>query len=534
MLVGFRKKKDRSLSCLHGESASSSIENAGLAYQYPSILSIGGAARDVCLLGAVTNLFLSLLMLKLPSFIKSGDSLKRGVLILAVVSALAWLPLILVPVFVSGVTPLVLIPLWVISYVPALLVVPVRDKWMADLVPVERMGRYFGLRQTISAGTYITTFYMMGYFLDTSNAGIGQGYVMIFSIAFLGSLISLLLLMVVRSSDNVPQFEDNRFGFLDFLIEARQNHMGTFITYVALVMFATSISSAFFSVYMINELHYTYVLYTLVVSVEFLARVVSLSFWGRLVDRTGAIKLLRTVSFAIPVIPVLWLATPNVVYLMIVQFCSGVAWAAFDLSNQTHIAACSPPSKRLHYIVYQRCIITLASAAGPLLGAYMVNHMFPVFGSQVLGIFLFSGIIRFLVVILLSPKLRHSEADNAGQSEPCFGDPSTDPFQIVIKNTSYGYPKYDRRSMGINVSPRAALETPVDLFYPSKPLDERSQPAVPSLSCVCSRPSVQPVTEESLCLDASSVKRSSQLAAPPVRGRIHHRYPTLQELRLQH
>jgi hypothetical protein len=158
MLKGFKNKRDRSLSYLHGESASSSIENAGLAYQSPSILSIGGDAKDVALLSATTNLFLSVLMTRIPSLIKSGDSLKRGTLILATISALTWLPLILVPVFVTGITPAILIPLWVISFIPALLVVPVRDKWIADLVPLNRIVRYFGLRQMISAGTYVTTF----------------------------------------------------------------------------------------------------------------------------------------------------------------------------------------------------------------------------------------------------------------------------------------------------------------------------------------------------------------------------------------
>jgi len=83
MLQSFTKKKDKSLSILHGEAATSSVENAGIAYQAPSVLSSGGSAGDVALLSSVTNLIFALLLIKIPSIVKSGDSLKRGTIILA-------------------------------------------------------------------------------------------------------------------------------------------------------------------------------------------------------------------------------------------------------------------------------------------------------------------------------------------------------------------------------------------------------------------------------------------------------------------
>ena len=134
MLESFQTKKDHSLTFLHGEAATSSMESAGLAYQAPSLLSAGGAAKDVALLSTATNLIFALLLVKLPSLIKSGDTLKKATVILAMISVVAWLPLILVPLFVPSVSAMVLIPLWVMSLIPALLVGPVRDKWMADLL----------------------------------------------------------------------------------------------------------------------------------------------------------------------------------------------------------------------------------------------------------------------------------------------------------------------------------------------------------------------------------------------------------------
>lgn len=410
MLETFQNKKDRSLTYLHGEAASSSVENAGITYQAPSLLYAGGSASDVAFLSTATNLFFALMLIKLPNFLRSGDALKRATIFLAAISALAWLPLILVPLIVANVSPALLIVLWVISLLPALLLGPIRDKWMADLIPARRMGSYFGLRQIVAAGSYLTTFYLMGYLMDHNHGIFHDSFMLVFSIAFLGSLLSFILYVAVRSSEVHATPVGGGFGLLDFLHETRQSNMSVFMTYVTLITFAASISGAFFSVYMLQDLHFTFLTYTVIVSVEFMARIASLTIWGKVVDRSGAIKLLKVVSFIIPVIPLMWLFSSNVFYLGLTQFISGISWAAFDLSNQTYISSASPESKRLHYIVYQRCVITMASAMGPLLGAWLLTRIFPVFGSQILTIFLISGALRFAIVISLVGKLKSNES----------------------------------------------------------------------------------------------------------------------------
>lgn len=448
MLESFQSKKDRSLSLLHGEAASSSVESAGLSYQAPSLLSAGGAAKDVALLSTATNLIFALLLVKMPSFLRSGDSLKKATLLMALISVLAWLPLILVPLLIPSISVAVLIPLWVISLIPALLVGPVRDKWMADLVPTSRMGRYFGMRQIVAAGSYLTTFYLMGYLMDSTKGSHLNTYVVVFSIAFLGSLISLLLYLGVRRSE-MHNGSVNSFGLLDFLQETKQNNMSTFMVYVTMVTFAASISGAFFSVYMLQDLHFSYMTYTLIVSIEFLARIVSLTIWGKIVDNSGAIRLLKIISFVIPVIPVLWLFSSNLYFLGMIQMISGFSWAAFDLCNQTHICSASPESKRLYYIVYQRCVITIASAIGPLLGAYLLNRIIPVFGSPILSIFLLSGALRFLVVISLVFRLKSAD------SVKSFEEPVPSVVHVMYKaqrsaasDTPQAYPRFEREQQG--------------------------------------------------------------------------------------
>jgi MFS family permease len=476
MITPFQNKKDRSLFYLHGEAASSNIENAGITYQAPALLAAGGNARDIAYLSSATNLLFALLLFKVPTFLRSSDALKKATIILTAISALGWIPLILVPLLVPHVPVAVLIGLWVFNLTPGFLAIPIHDKWMADLIPVRRMGSYFGFRQIVSASAYLATFYLLGYLMDYYGGSRNHIYSLVFSIAFAGCLISLVMYLMVRQSNENNQEYGGKFGFLDFLYDSRQNNMSTFIMYVTLVTFAASISGSFFSVYMLQNLHFNYLTYALIVSIEYIARIVSLTVWGKIVDNAGAIKLLKIISFVIPVIPVLWLFSSNLFYLGMVQFISGISWAAFDLCNQTHISSASPESKRLHYIVYQRCVITIASAVGPLLGAYLLSRIFPVFGSPLLSIFLLSGAIRLIVVVSLVFKLK--SADSVRMNENAAPSAVHVIYQAPVEKERV-FARYQRQWDGKNAekSPNR-VKPPMDQKFKTEKTDDVKIPGL--------------------------------------------------------
>jgi MFS family permease len=412
MLESFNLRRDRSSSYLHCEGATSSIENAGVAYQAPSLLALGAGAREVALLSTLTNLFYAALLIKVPSFVKFGDSLKRATVFFGVLSVFGWLPLILVPILFKGISPFILIGLWVFNLVPNLMVGPLRDKWLSDIVPAGRLGRYLSVRSIISASTFLSFFYLMGYLLDHYKGGFFNGFSLIFSASLAVSAVSLVLYLITRMPVPLGESDHADLSLGGFVKEARQNNLGTFILFSTAMMFSTGISSAFFSVYMLRDLHFPYLTYTLVISMELLARIGISFFGGRWVDNAGAVKVLRFASFLIPFIPILWLFSHSLVYLLGIQIISGASWATFDLCTQSYLCKSSSTAKRLHYIVYHRSIVTLASALGPLVGSALLNVMFPVFGNPILGVFLLSGIMRLASVLLLLPRLKEAESDS--------------------------------------------------------------------------------------------------------------------------
>jgi MFS family permease len=411
MLQTFNSKKDPSSSYLHYEAATSSVENAGIAYQAPSLLAFGAGAKEIALLSTISNLFFALLLVRLPSFLKLGDSLKRATVVLGIISVLGWLPLILVPMLVKGFSPFLLIGLWVVNLVPNMMVAPLRDKWLSDIVPAGRLGRYLSIRSIVSASTYLSFFYVMGYLLDHFQPGFFSGFSVVFLISFAMSLVSLALYFIIKVPVPMGESDHSEMGLTSFIREARQNNLGVFLLFSAAVIFSASVCGAFFSVYMLRDLHFAYLTYTLVISAEFMARIGISFFGGRWVDNSGAIKVLRYASYLIPTIPVLWLFSHNLFYLLGIQIISGTAWATFDLCTQSYLCKSCSTAKRLHYIVYHRSIVTLAAALGPLLGSLLLNVMFPVFGNPILGMFLLSGILRVVAVVALLPRLKESDED---------------------------------------------------------------------------------------------------------------------------
>jgi len=157
---------------------------------------------------------------------------------------------------------------------------------------------------------------------------------------------------------------------------------------------------------MIKHLKFSYMTFALVFSSEFVGKVVSAPFWGRHSDNIVYLQLIKKVSYLIPLVPLLWLASSNVIYLVGVQFFSGVVWAGFDICSRSLVYTVASPGKRAGYIVYKRSLLTMCQALGALSGAGILGFMIPVMGQKILGMFLLSGILRFALAKTMLPNMR--------------------------------------------------------------------------------------------------------------------------------
>jgi MFS family permease len=412
MMKLFAKKgsdnKDNSLNLFHGEAAAASAESAGCSFQSNSLIAVGADASTVSLLNTITNLVLAGLLIKVPNLVEGKTPMKRTVVMMAVINAFTWIPIVFVFTFFRTINPLMLIGLWILGLVPATLLGPLRDNWLANMVPSEKMGRYLSWRAVIAGIFYLAALNIMGLALNQSHGNVGRGFAVVLAVAFLASVVSTFLYSMIHSPPPVARSQTApSLTFKKFLQGARKEHLGTFILFVSLFTFTVQLSGPLQAVYMQRDLKFSFMQITLIASCEFIARVISITFWGKMVDKSGSLRVLGIVSHLIPLSPLLWmLSKGNVAFLCGAQLFSGTVWAAFDLSNQTFIYKSTQPEQRLHYIVYCKSLTTFASALGMMAGGLLLNHMFRISGSQILAMFLVSSVARLAVVRMMLPKLK--------------------------------------------------------------------------------------------------------------------------------
>src|SRR5687768_7960594 len=133
-----------------------------------------------------------------------------------------------------------------------------------------------------------------------------------------------------------------------------------------------AISAPFFAVYMLTELQFTYLQYSLNAVASIATQFITLSFWGRMSDRFGNRLVMVITSCIIPTLPLWWLVSPNFYYLLWVQALSGFAWSGFSLSTSNYLYDIRP--HRTHFAAYaavQSAIGATLVFAGALFGGYL-------------------------------------------------------------------------------------------------------------------------------------------------------------------
>lgn len=409
------RKTTYNLWRFHGDGAASAVDDAAANYQAPSIIAAGANAQSISLLTMLVNLGLSLVCIKAPAFIERIGLTKKGAVTLAFLNICAWVPLI-IAFFLSplGIGPVWFALLWLVNVIPGIFLTFQRDNWLSNLVPSNKLGRYLGQRLAIKSAFYLGAFCFLGYLLDSMG---GNEHLVNFAVVLTVALAVALVDFVIftfmydpkKQTSNLPQPNPEhpkvKFGLFDFIGELRTKKLDGFVIFTSLFYLTVGLSGPLYAIYMLEEQRFSYLSFTVIIAAEYLARVISAPFWGRFADRAGNIRVLGIVSRIIPAIPICWLFCSNVGYLAVVQIISGVCWGAFDLCTQSYVFKIAPAEKKLRYIIYTRCLILFSTALGGLGGVYLIKTIFPIFGSRTLSVFLISGFLRMIIVMLLMSKL---------------------------------------------------------------------------------------------------------------------------------
>ncbi|MEW5756548.1 MAG: MFS transporter [Pseudomonadota bacterium] len=408
---------ERSLRNSHKDAAAYSVM-AGFGETYFSAFAVflKASTAQIGLIASLPPLLGSLAQL-VSAWLGNRTGWRKSIILAGVyLQALSWLPIILLPlIFPEHALTLLIISISC-YFACAHFAAPQWSSMMGDLVPEQLRGRFFGARTRLATVTSFLSLVAGGLLLhayDDHGAAM-YGFITIFSIAAAARLVSAHYL---RGMHDPPRSAEVIKLPSPAQIWQRIHHspFARFSLFFALMQSAVAISSPFFTVYMLRDLEFSYLLFMVNTAVSVIVQFLTLNVWGRISDQFGNRVILATTGLVIPLLPLLWLFSTDYAYLLLVQMLSGVVWAGFSLSAGNFIYDLVPSPKRATYVACHTVLMCVGVFAGALLGGYLgmvlprelsIGDFHLEWHSALLGLFVISALARLAVALTFIPLLR--------------------------------------------------------------------------------------------------------------------------------
>jgi len=382
------------------------MDGLGNAYISPFAIAMKASNAEISALTSVPNLIAPFFQLKTASVLERVKSRKKIILMNVLMHAFLWLPMLFIPFFFLDKGPLILIMVFSLSAIVSSFINPIWMSWIGDIVPENARGKYFGKRSEIVGFIGLVAMLLAGFFLDIfSKEQVFIGFAILFGLAIIARLISAYFFQKIYEPKFVMK-KKSEFSFLDFIKRMKESNFGRYTLYMMLINLVVMIASPFFTVYLLKELQLSYTWYTLVTIVSAVASLLSMPFWGRLTDRFGNVKVMKVTGMLVPFVPVLWLFSTNVYYLMMIQIFTGFAWAGFSLSTGNFIFDVVSREKRAICVSYLNIFIGIGIFIGATLGGYLTTNLTISFMNIFLFAFLVSAVLRLVVSASFLPMIK--------------------------------------------------------------------------------------------------------------------------------
>lgn len=374
-------------------------------YINPFAVALGASNFQIGLLSSIPQFLPALMQLKVADVTERVGSRKKIIVRSVFFHAFMLLPIAFVPYLPKFVQVGALISFCTLYMLFASLAGPAWGSLMADLVPVGKRGVFFSKRSRLIGIVTLATTFLAGYILHLFKVRLLIGFTVIFFLAMIARYISCYFLSRMYE----PLLEVKRehyFSFGAFLRRLNVGNFGKYVIFQSSFNFAVFIASPFFPVFMLRDLGFSYLTYTIVVTTVPLAMILSISSWGRYSDILGNRRIMGICSIAISVLPALWLVSHQVYFLIGIQVLAGFFWGGFNLCSSNFIYESAIPEKRTRCISYFNTINGLAICLGNLLGGFLATHIPPLFGYQVLSLFALSSFLRIILAAVLLKRVK--------------------------------------------------------------------------------------------------------------------------------
>jgi MFS family permease len=302
--------------------------------------------------------------------------------------------------------------------------------WMTDLVPLERRGRYFGMRSTVLGAVTMLTNYGAGRLFDhMKQAGLeARGFALIFGIA---AACALAAGIILNRQWEPPLKGERPLPVRDILvIPFRNEGFRRLLLFYICWSLSTSVAGPFFGAHMIKNLYMPYSVIALYSIVAGILNLTTQPLWGKIIDRVGNRPVLLFNLAGIFLLPLFWLFATRTFYLpiWIDAFLTGLFWPGFNLAGFNLVLSTAPEQNRTSYLGMYTMTTGLAVFLGSLTGGWLANLWhgvrleflgFSIVNFQIL--FVLSSLLR-VMTLPLALRLKEERSESVGTFLSLVGD----------------------------------------------------------------------------------------------------------------
>jgi MFS transporter len=365
-------------SSLGDAAGSGMMVGTGETYLPAFVLAAGLGEVLAGLIASLPQLAGGIMQLVSPHGVRLIRSHRKWVVLCAAVQALAFLPLALAARN-GGATTWLVLAAATLYWSAGLASGPPWNTWMGSLIPGCVRPRYFARRTRVQQAAVLTGFLVSGLAIEygASDHNALAGFGLLFGLAIASRFGSVACL--ARTSEPDPLPSNIRLLRLPTLVRRfTRGAEAQRLTYLSLVQAAAYFASPYFAPYMLCVLKLSYGEYVVLISAAYVARVISLPFWGTVAARCGTRRLLWIGGLGIVPSAGAWLISDRFWYLIVVQLLSGAAWAAYELA----VFLVGVNSVRTEERTSVLTVFNLATTSGMVAGSILGGAVLVLLGAR--------------------------------------------------------------------------------------------------------------------------------------------------------
>ncbi len=294
--------------------------------------------------------------------------------------------------------------------------------WMTDLVPPERRGRYFSVRNAVAGGVSMVAVFGVGKLYDFLKPRVDS--IQVFVPFYAGSIVfAIATAALLRRIWEPPLRDEPRIPIAKTISIPWVNpDFRRLLLFSAAFTVACSICSPFLQPHMLKNLHMSMTSISAYYMLFQGAALCTLPLWGRLADRLGNRPILIFTAAMLSFLLVPWLiAAPGRIWVLWIDaVVSGCCWPGFSLAAFNLMLGTAPRQNRSSFIAVHSITAGLSGFAGSLLGGFLAQR-FETFSFSVGDMRLNNFHLLFFITMLarfsavpLAIRLRERESKSVG------------------------------------------------------------------------------------------------------------------------